>query len=105
MSEHFDCKRGHVFPAMGNRLVHFYQNFPTTAFFEYHCWENDLSTDLKLWQHTQQKVKVLRRLPPRESDYEMYEVEFADGLRWVVFADELMNTPKKYERKPYPVAS
>jgi len=41
-------------------------------------------------------------LSPNESDYEMYEVHFADDYKGHVFADELMHTRKNFERPDYP---
>ena len=89
-----------IFPGDGQPQIHHYK-FPSKAWFEYHCWESEQSSDAKLWHHTHQKVEVLRLLDPNESDYEMYEVKFSDGLLAHVFADELMNNQSKFTRKDY----
>ena len=61
--------------------------------FEYHCYEGKDSQDYILFQHTHQPALILRELGPDEVDIEevgrIFEVCFADGLRWEVFADEL----------------
>lgn len=90
-----------IFPASGEQQKHNYRQFPAKAFFEYHCWESEDSADAEIWRRTHQRVDVLRLLTPNESDYEMYRVRFADGHEADVFADELMNSPKKYERPDY----
>lgn len=43
--------------------------------------------------HSGQQVQVRRRLAPNESDFEMYEVEAADGWRGHAHADELRRNP------------
>jgi hypothetical protein len=90
-----------IFPASGERQKHRY-TFPARAWFEYHCWESEDSADAELWRRTHQRITVLRMLSPNESDYEMYEVRFADGYKGHVFADELMHTRKNFERPDYP---
>lgn len=90
-----------IFPASGERQQHRY-TFPARAWFEYHCWESEDSADAELWRHTHERVIVLRMLSPDESDYEMYEVRFADGYKGHVFADELTHTRKNFERPAYP---
>lgn len=90
-----------MFLGDGQPLYHRYSKFPTTAFFEYHCWESESSSDAELWHHTHQKCTVVRRLTPKESDFEGYVVRFVDGFESHATADELMNSPKKYERPDY----
>jgi hypothetical protein len=90
-----------IFPASGEPQRHRYKRFPAKAFFEYHCFESEQSADAEIWRRTHQRVSVLRMLSARESDYEMYRVQFNDGHEADVFADELMNTPKSYERPDY----
>lgn len=93
-----------IFPASGDKQLHHYK-LPATAWFEYHCWESDESADVEIWRRTHQRVTVLRMLTLQESDYEMYEVRFTDGLTWHVFADELMRSSKQFERADYPIAA
>ncbi|KKL68725.1 hypothetical protein LCGC14_2122130 [marine sediment metagenome] len=69
--------------------------------FEYHCLESEKSTDAILWHHTHQEVTVLNKIPPSESDLEMYMVRFKDGLEYSVFADELVNSVKDFYRPDY----
>jgi len=45
--------------------------------------------------------KCLENAIPNESDFEMYEAQFADGHKAHVFADELMHTRKYFERPDY----
>lgn len=64
------------------------------AFFTYRCWEDERSSDAILWHHTRQIVEVVRELEDeKEVDVaevgRMYEVIFADGLKYQVFEDEL----------------
>ena len=69
--------------------------------FEYHCYEGEDSSDAELWHHTHQEVEVLNKIPPSESDLEMYRVRFNDGLEYSVFADELMDSIKDFYRPDY----
>lgn len=89
-----------IFPASGEKRQHYY-SYPAKAWFEYHCWEDEKSADAETWHRTHQRVTVLRMLPPEESDYEMYRVQFADGYEADVFADELSHTRKNWEREDY----
>jgi len=45
--------------------------------------------------------KCLENAIPNESDFEMYEAQFADGHKAHVFADELMHTRQNFERPDY----
>lgn len=90
-----------IFPGIGLPQQHHYKKFPTRAWFEYHCWESEESADAELWHHTHQQVEILRILTPDESDYEMYEVRFADGFTAHADWDELYNTKKKFWRPDY----
>lgn len=89
-----------IFPASGEPQLHRY-TFPAKSVFEYHCWESEQSSDATLWHHTHQRCTVLRMLTAAESDFEMYEVRFADGFTAHVMADELMRSPKLFERPDY----
>ena len=67
--------------------------------FEYHCYEGEDSSDAELWHHTHQKVIVLSKL--KDTELPMYRIRFADGLESDVFSDELINSPKEFERPDY----
>lgn len=61
------------------------------AFFEYHCYEGDDSSDALLWYHSCQYCTVLRA---EGRDEELlygpgYTVRFDDGFEWGVVSDEL----------------
>ncbi|KKK98328.1 hypothetical protein LCGC14_2643830 [marine sediment metagenome] len=68
--------------------------------FEYHCYEGEDSSDAELWHHTHQEVIVLARIPNCDTS-RMYHVEFTDGFKWDVFDDELIASPKDFERPDY----
>lgn len=89
-----------IWPASGERTQHRY-TYPTIQWFEYHCLEAEDSADAALWHRTHQRVTVLRPLALRESDYEMYEIRFADGYVGHVMADELMRSRKQFCRPDY----
>lgn len=89
-----------IFPADGEKQRHHYK-FPARAWFEYHCWESEQSADAKLWHHTHQRCTVLRMHTPAESDYEDYEVVFADGFVGTACADELMYDRAGFYRPDY----
>ena len=78
------------------------QEFSTgdTAWFEYHCWENDESADAQLWYRSHQKVTVLSFDPAdgrgftRQERGEIgqpfcYTVRFEDGHEGCAVEDEL----------------
>ena len=74
--------------------------------FEYHCWEDEQSSDANLWHHTHQKVTVLRKLPDSESigngeTIKMYRIKFLDNFEADVFGDELVKSPQDFERPNY----
>jgi hypothetical protein len=86
-------------------------------FFEYHCWESHASADAELWYRSHQRVKVLG-LAPNDGYYPKdkvlpihsfadrceagcpicYKVKFTDGHIGDVFEDELLDSPKEYQR-------
>lgn len=86
-----------------------------TAWFEYHCWEDPRSADAPAWYRSHQQVAVLA-----ESDHDgqggtaaqrlaegtpkVYRVQFADGLMWDAFEDELLTDPAGYHRPDPPPA-
>jgi hypothetical protein len=71
--------------------------------FEYHCYEGEDSADAKLWHHTHQTVIVLSKL--KDTELPMYRVRFADDFEWDVFGDELLSSPKEFERPGYEEAA
>jgi hypothetical protein len=97
----FNPPKDYRYPACDEPQVHCWQKFPVKMWFEYHCWENEESQDADLWHHTHQRCEVLRRLPPKESDYEMYEIRFSDGFQKTSFADELFYNKKNFNRPDY----
>src|SRR5574343_123610 len=100
MKESFNPPKGYIFPATGEKQ-HYFFKIQCNRWFEYHCWESEKSSDADLWHRTHQKVTVLRRLMPNESDYEMYEVKFNDGFVASVFWDELLRSRNQFERPDY----
>lgn len=99
-AESFDPPKGYLFPGCGERQIRLFK-MPCKRWFEYHCWESEQSSHAELWRHTHQRCTVLRRLLPSEADYEMYEVEFEDGFKAQVFADELLRSESHFTRAPY----
>ena len=83
-----------------------------TATFEYHCFEDDTSSDATLWYHSHQEVTVLGHDASdhsclRPDSFEVrsdagqpcgYRVRFADGWTWTVFEDELLVSAAGYCR-------
>jgi hypothetical protein len=63
------------------------------VFFTYKCFKSEQSCDAKLWHHTGQVAKVLRKLPKRDVDEsivgQMYHIQFKDGFTYDVVSDEL----------------
>ena len=82
-------RRAWTWPGSGEPSLHHYTRYPLTRVFIYRCWESPHSADAYLWRRTKQRVTVLRQLKPAESDFEIYEVAFQDGILAHVFADEL----------------
>jgi hypothetical protein len=93
--------------------------------FEYHCWESPSSSDAELWYRSHRKVTVLNvasndaydpRHPGRtikgglitmrdrgEAGLPIvYRVKFADGFVADATEDELLDSPKEYERPAPP---
>lgn len=63
--------------------------------FEYHCWQDEQSSDAELWRHTNQFCLVLSELDLPDGDKEalggtMYHVRFDDGFESDVFEDEII---------------
>lgn len=79
------------------------------AYFEYHCDKSPSSQDYPAYQHSHQAVKVLkiaergegRTLMERgkNSMIRVYTVRFADGLEWDAFEDELLTSPKYFDKE------
>jgi hypothetical protein len=72
--------------------------------FEYHCLEDESSTDAELWHHTHQAALVLSELGPNDVDLEcglMYEVRFPDGFTYQVNADELCDSEAEWTQEDY----
>jgi len=72
--------------------------------FEYHCYEGEDSDDAELWHHTHQEIVIVRNLSDEEVDFElrpMYRIRFSDGLEYDCFNDELLHSPREYERPDY----
>ena len=82
--------------------------------FEYHCWEDPRSSDAEIWYRSHQQVTVIG-----EADHDgdkthtfeercedgcqcVYRVRFDDGLEWDLFEDELLDSPKQFERPDPP---
>jgi hypothetical protein len=79
--------------------------------FEYHCWESPESADADLWYHSHQQVEILglvdldepvfwttweERL--NEAHQIVYKARFEDGFEYEVLEDELLDSPKEFER-------
>jgi hypothetical protein len=65
-----------------------------SMFFIYRYFESDKTSNVDLWNHTNQPVVVLRRLKDKVEVDEntigrTYHVRFEDGFEYVVFEDEL----------------
>ena len=72
--------------------------------FEYHCWENEESSDAEAWHHTHQRVQVLEKIQDANDEgceISMYRVRFPDGVEWDVFDDELVSDPSEFYRPDY----
>ena len=80
--------------------------------FEYHCWEDEKSSDAELWYHSHQRCKVLSIEEPGIGDTQkeraeegcprVYKVEFDDGFIWSCFEDELLESTDEFERPDPP---
>lgn len=88
----------------------------TSAWFEYHCFESEQSSDAELWHRSHQRVSVVKHDP---ADHDclrpdtmaeraetgqpcLYVIRFEDGYTAGVFEDELMTTPMDFERPDPP---
>jgi hypothetical protein len=83
------------------------------SWFEYHCWESPDSADAQAWYRSHQKVTVLS-LQKNDSDGMTraqridagmpftYTVQFADGLQWCAFEDELSDSRDAWYRPDPP---
>lgn len=91
----------------------------TRAWFEYHCFESDESSDADLWHRSHQGVTVVRHDPTdhdcvraeaptmaiRGTEYAMpcmYIIRFIDGHEAGVFEDELMTDRADFFRPDPP---
>lgn len=85
----------------------------SVLWFEYHCWEDPRSNDANAWYRSHQLVTVLHLevndsagMTPAERRVAAmpftYEVQFADGLRWCIFEDELSTTRETWYRPDPP---
>jgi len=92
----------------------------TLAWFEYHCWESDDSSDALMWRHSHQQATVvshdpadhdcLRPYANEDAAYGtidgridagqpcIYRLRFADGFEWDAFEDELLTDPTGFSR-------
>ena len=83
-----------------------------TFWFEYHCLESKDSCDVELWKRSQQKVKVLSIKEYGEGKTKLerldngtpriYKIKFNDGFTGDAFEDELIASPKNFERPAPP---
>lgn len=83
------------------------------AFFEYHCWESEKSSDATLWHHTHQKAVILRELegdaPENTTIIERlydgvpksYQIQFDDGYIDTAIEDELLTSIVGFVRPDY----
>lgn len=85
----------------------------TQLWFEYHCNESDDSAHAEWWYRSHQKVIVLKCVNLEHGDLSfqerceaacqlVYTVRFQDGFEGDVFEDELLDSPKEYERPAPP---
>jgi hypothetical protein len=70
--------------------------------FEYHCWEDDRSSDAALWHRSHEQVTVIAELPSDadpgstyaercETDSQRaFRARWDDGFEWDVIEDELL---------------
>jgi hypothetical protein len=82
--------------------------------FEYHCWEDEKSTDAELWHHSHQKATVIgiapndgMEIPTHKARWECgqplsFKVRFADGFESVACEDELMSSKQMFCRPDPP---
>jgi len=85
-----------------------------TYWFEYHCFESPKSCDAKLWYHSHQKVKVLSMVEKGygKNDIErgengepaVFKVQFADGMTYDAFEDEILNSTNDFTQEDPPKA-
>ncbi len=75
--------------------------------FEYHCFESNISCDAQIWYRSHQKVKVTNVVEWSQNNLQdridngsprVYNIEFKDGFKCEAFEDELMNSPKEFFR-------
>ena len=97
---------------MAERLPKILKNYwrkGELAYFEYHCDQSESSCDYPLYQHSHQIVKVLkisemgygRTLMERGENCmaRVYRIRFSDGLEWDAFEDELLTSPRYYQKR------
>lgn len=82
--------------------------------FEYHCWEDDRSSDAEVWYRSHQMCEILSQTDcdgvgiwSQAERYEsghqlLYRVRFQDGLEWDVFEDELLQSRDGFTRPDPP---
>lgn len=87
-----------------------------TAWFEYHCYEGHDSADAEIWYRSHQRVTILSLVDPEgfleamptfveranEGCPILYRVQFADGLEWDVFEDEVSDGTEHWCRPDPP---
>lgn len=82
--------------------------------FEYHCWEDEKSSDAKLWYHSHQQCTIISGIVGDDnSDLSfdercelgmnmVYKAKFDDGFESTVFEDELLDSPEGFCRPDPP---
>lgn len=87
-----------------------------TLWFEYRCWESPQSTDYELWLRSHQRVKVLGSLRSDGCDIRtfkersesghplVYLALFADGEKFCVMEDELVDSVSEFIRPDPPIS-
>ena len=80
--------------------------------FEYHCNEGEDSRDYPMYLHSHQKCIILSIAEKGIGETEIerlenacqrvYHVKFKDGFEWSVFEDEILDSPKEYQRPDPP---
>jgi hypothetical protein len=78
--------------------------FPQRRWFEYHCLESEDSCDAELWHRTHQRVTVLAGPdddPRNDPEHPVYRIRFDDGYEGDAFGDELLRSPRQFERPDY----
>jgi hypothetical protein len=96
------------------RLVKDLRRIGGRYWFEYHCWESHKSADAQVWYRSHQQCTVLGFADSEEPGFTTigeraeaghcmcYRVRFDDGLEWIVFEDELLDSPDDFQRADPP---